>query len=59
MVHRADVARRIRADATQHARPHGRAARAHATHRWRDRVAGATRVHAYARVAPRGKGAGK
>ena len=30
-----DVARSTRADATQHARPHGRAARAHAAPRWR------------------------
>ena len=55
MTHRArkaNVARGTRADATRHAGPHGRAARAHVRHRWRTgrrHVAWATRVHADAR----------
>ena len=35
MVHGADMARRTHADATRHARPCGRAARAHAARKWR------------------------
>ena len=35
MARGADMARRTRVDATRHARPCGRAARAHAAHRWR------------------------
>ena len=35
MARRADVARGTRTDATQQARPRGRATRAHARHRWR------------------------
>ena len=50
---RADVARGTRADATWHARPRGRATRAHAGSlggsSGRGCVAGATRVHADAR----------
>ena len=42
----ADVARGTCADATRHARPRGRAARAHTGPRWRGHMAGATRVHA-------------
>ena len=56
MARGADVARGTRADATHHARPRGRAARAHAArrwragaHRWHGRVAWATRVHADSR----------
>ena len=55
MAREADVARGTRADATRHARPRGRAARAYARPRWRGHVAGATRVHADSRVAPRGR----
>ena len=35
MAHGADMARGTRADATRHARPFGRTARAHAAPRWR------------------------
>ena len=56
MAHGADMPRGTRADVTQHARPCGRAARAHAARRWRGHVAGAMRVQANARVAPRGRG---
>ena len=52
------MVRGTRVDATRHARPRGRAARTHIARRWRGRVAGATRVHADARVVPRGRGAG-
>ena len=55
MAREADVVRGTRADATRHARPCGRAARAHAGPRWRGHVAGATRVHTDARAAPRGR----
>ena len=41
-------------------KPTRRASDAHVAHRWRGRVAGATQVHADARVAPRGmRGAGR
>ena len=55
---KADVARGTRVDAMQHAVPHGRAVRAHVRHRWRTgrgHVAWDMRVHADARVAPRGR----
>ena len=52
--------------ATGHTRPRGKAARAHVVrkwragaHRWRGRVAGATRVHTDARVVPCGRGASR
>ena len=57
--HKTDMACGTRADATRHAGPRGRAARAHVRHRWRTgrgHVAWATRVHANTRVAPRGRG---
>ena len=54
MAREADVAYGTRTDATRHARPRGRAARAHAVPRWRGRVGGATQNHAEARVLPRG-----
>ena len=59
MAREADVARGTRADATRHARPYGRAARAHARLKWRGHVAWATRVHTDARVVPHGRGAGR
>ena len=62
MAREADVARGRRADATCHARPRGRAARAHRSSggaTWCRCVAGATRVHADAQVVPRGKGVGR
>ena len=55
MAREADVARGTLADATQHARPCGRAARARVGPRWRGHVAGATRVHVGARVVPCGR----
>ena len=63
MARGADVARGTYTDTTRHARPRGRAARAHAARRWhagahrrRRRMAGATQVHADAWVAPHGRG---
>ena len=56
---KADVARGTRADATLHARPRRKAARAYVRHRWRTgrrHVAWATRVHADAWVGPCGRG---
>ena len=59
----ADVACGTRTDATRHARPRGRATRAHAWRRWRTGRAQVLqtrgRDHADARVAPPGRGAGK
>ena len=59
------MARGTRADVMRHARPRDRAVRAHTAcrlcagaHRWHGRVAGATQVHADARVVPRCRGAG-
>ena len=59
---KADVARGTRADATWHTGPRDRAAQAHMRHRWhigRGHLVWATRVHADARMGPRGRGAGR
>ena len=51
------MARMTRADATRHARPHGRATRAHAARKCAQVARTRVRGHADARVAPRGRGA--
>ena len=60
-----DVARGTLTNAMRHARPRGGAARptrcasgAQVAHRCCGRMAGATRIHAVARVAPHARGAG-
>ena len=59
MARGADVARGTNADVTRHARPHGRAARAHAARRWRTGSADAWQRPCESTRAPEGVPRGK
>ena len=54
MAQEADMAQGTRADATRHARPHGRATRAHADLRWRN----VQRTRGMGYASPRGRPGG-
>ena len=55
MAHGADVARGTRADTTRHARPRGRAARAHAAGKRRTGGAQVARTRGRGHASPRGR----